>query len=91
MSERNPREEPIIQPRLVRLARKRPKLFDVEAREQFLKNLEESMIQRRTPPAVSERLGVNAARSAQEAVEPVIKDTARERMEKANEGLLSRL
>jgi len=90
MADDNPEKEPILQPRIVQFARKRPKLFDIQAREEFLKNLEDNICDRRCPPNVSDRLGRNMARSTQEAIEPVFKRTLRERFTNANRGLLEK-
>ena len=91
MKDTDPEKEPILQPRLVRALRKRPKLIELEARERFLKNLEENISERRCPPNISDRLGRNVSKSIQQAAEPVAKDTLRERLTGANETVLSRL
>lgn len=91
MEENDPEREPIVQPRLIQLARRRPKLFDIEFRDRLLANLEENVCERRCPPNVSDRIGRNMARSGQEAVEPVLKRSVRERLTGANRGWLEKL
>ena len=90
-SEQDPERNPIIQPRLIRLAQRRPKLVDIEVRDRFLDNLEESVCERRCPPNISDRFSRILARSGEEAVEPVLRNTLRDRLSSANRGLLKRL
>jgi len=91
MAHSDPEKEPIVQPRLIRFAQRRPKLVDIEVRDRFLENLEESVCQRRCPPDVSDRVSKLVARSGEQAVEPVLRNTLRSRLSDANERVLNRL
>lgn len=83
----SPADQPVLQPRLVRFLRKRPKLVEFEMREEFLEHLEQNIRERRKPGTVAQRL----SRTVEDASEPVIRDTLRRRLEKANDSLLRRL
>jgi len=89
MSEENdPERQPVVQPRLIRFARRRPKLVNLEFRDEFLKNLEENVCERRCPPNISDSAGRTVAMSAERAVEPVLQSTFRQRLSDANAGPL---
>lgn len=87
----DPEQEPVVQPRLIRFAQRRPKLVEIEVRDRFLENLEESVCERRCPPNISDRVSKLVARSGEQAVEPVLRNTLRTRLSEANERVLRRL
>lgn len=93
MTESDPLEghDPILQPRVVRLLRKRPKLVDITAREEVLESLERNIAARRDPDVVADRFSRRTLESLMESTEPVVKERVQKRIESANDGLLSRL
>lgn len=86
-----PDDDPIWRPWIVKALRRRPKLVEIETREQFLENLEENMCERRRPDNIADRLSILGLRSAEGAAEPVVKTTMSQRFQKANRKRLRRL
>lgn len=84
-------EEPILQPRLVRLLKNRPKLIGGSVREDILEEIEKNITERRKPDRASERVVGRILDEAREASMPVMKGRVKDRMNKANEGVLNRL
>lgn len=91
MHDEDPSENPIIHPWGIRLLRKRPKLFDIEAREEFLERLEHNMAERRRPEAIGDRISKIGIRSTEEAAQPVLRDQLADRARKENRKRLRRL
>lgn len=85
--DRDPKQEPIVNPHLIRLLRKRPKLLNIEVRDKFLENLEETIKERRKPRNIG---GIMIDR-VQEASRPVADDFLEDRLSEANEKLFRRL
>jgi len=83
--------DPLLQPRVIRLLRRRPKLFAEDARNEFWEEIENNVIERRKPDTVAERTVDRILNQAREATSPVMKGRARERVRKVNETTLSRL
>lgn len=79
--------EPLLQPRAVRLLRMRPKLFDIRGRERFLEELEKDMADRRRPHNISK----NITRTAQRAAEGPVVEALKGSLERANEQLFEGL
>lgn len=83
----NPAEEPLCKPHLVSLLKRRPKLFNIEAREKFLEELEKDICERRKPDRIAEKI----VREGEQAVERPVAELTSKRLEKANSRLLQRL
>lgn len=83
--------EPLVQPRIIRLLKDRPKLVMGDRREQFLEQLENSVAQRRVPDVVADRAAGQGFDRAKEAAQPVVRETMRDSMERLNERLLKNL
>jgi hypothetical protein len=84
-------DDPVIRPWLVRALRKRPKLVNLEARDEFLARLEHNMTERRRPDNIGERLANMGIRSAEEAGQPVVRDQLANRFRTENTKRLRRL
>lgn len=80
-------EDPVVRARIIRLLRARPKLVELEFRDQLLRNLEQNIEDRRRPSNLSS----SVSRTIERVTEPVIRDTVRDQMNKANETILRRL
>lgn len=87
--------EPLVQPRLIRLLKNRPRLVDFGVREELLEELEQQVILRRTPDNVAESMISQIIRGttqrASEVTEPVFKNRTAEKMSKINETRLKNL
>jgi len=84
-------QNPLVQPRVVRALKNRPRLVDMGFREEMLDNMEAEIIQRRTTDTVAHRISSEVAESVSNAGKPVVRNRVRDRMDKANEGILNRL
>lgn len=82
--EQDKRTDPVLQPRLVRFLRERPKLVEFGMREKALESVERNIAERRTPEIMADRF----AMTAESITRPVMRDAARDRLENANEGIL---
>lgn len=93
MAESEPGEgvNPVLQPRLVRLLKRRPKLIEIDAREEVLDELETNIAARRDPDVVAERFSRATIESVKDSFEPVVSDRARKGMKRLNDGALERL
>lgn len=84
-------DEPVIHPWAVMALRKRPKLVNIQAREEFLTRLEHNIRERRKPNNIGERLADLGIRSTEEAAKPAVKNQIARRASKENTRLLRRL
>lgn len=82
------REDPIIQPRLVRFLKNRPRAIDAGIREEVLEGMERRIAQRRKPDTVAEKMIDRAFNEVADAAAPPFRDRARNRLENANQGIL---
>lgn len=80
-------EDPVCQPHLVRLLRRRPKLVDIEMRDKTLLYLEQTICERRKPGRVAEK----TVRAAEEVAEPAAMGSVRDGLNKANSSVFKRL
>lgn len=83
--------EPIIRPRLVRFLKDRERLVDFGMREEFFDELERQLSHRRRPDVVAESATDTTLERMREATKPVARQRVKDRMEKANSGLLKNL
>lgn len=81
-------QEPILRPMVVRALRERPKLVDVDARDRVLEQLEMQISQRRTPDNIADALSRNTLERAADLGQPMVRDAAKNRLEKANDNIL---
>lgn len=84
-------EEPILQPRVIRFLKNRPRLIDRGFREEFLEQLESNVSERRKPDTLAEKTVRGVFRNLEEAGSGVAKNKAQGALNKANDGPLSRL
>lgn len=84
-------EDPVVHPWVIKALRARPKLLDIEAREEFLARLEHNVSERRRPDNIADRLARLGIRSTEEAAQPVITEQAASRFRKENTRRLRRL
>lgn len=80
--------EPLIQPRLVRFLKNRPRAIDRGLRREFLEELETQMVIRRRPDTAAEKAVDAVFDRFREAGTSTAKRRARERLKKANKGPL---
>lgn len=83
--------EPLLEPRLIRFLKDRPRLIDRGVREEILEELEKNVAERRTPDTMAEKAVQSAFDRAGETVAPVTKNRVKDKLEKANEGPLEKL
>lgn len=86
-----PADEPLAKARLVRLLRDRPRLIDRGVRKDFLDQLKDNIEDRRKPSNVAEKSAREVLNRSAESAQPVLRDRVKDKMESANEGLLSSL
>lgn len=84
-------DQPLLQPRLVRLLKRRPKLVAENARNEMLEEIEINMMERRLPGRVAERTVERTLSEMKNATSKVAQGRAKQRMAKANQGTLRRL
>lgn len=84
-------KEPLMQPRVVKALKNRPRLVDFGVRKQMLEGLEESIAERRHPDRVSERASSTAAETAKQAAEPAARDVLGSVLDRANNTIFNRL
>lgn len=84
-------EQPVVQPRVIRLLRKRPKLVAENMRNDILEQVEQNITERRRPDTAAERVVQRVLDEARHAGEQVFSGRVRDRMVEANEGALRRL
>jgi hypothetical protein len=83
--------EPLIQPRVPRLLKERPKLVGGGIREEFWEGLEQTMKERRQPDKVAEKTVREAFNQTADAAAPPVRDRVRDRLDNANSGILENL
>lgn len=83
--------DPLLQPRVIRLLKRRPKLFAESARNEFWEEIERNVTERRKPDTVAERAVDRLLEQTREATSPVMKGRARERFRRVNETVFRRL
>lgn len=85
------RDKPVVQPRLVRFLKNRPKLVGGGLREELWEEMEQALTERRTPDKVAERGTKKAIQEAAGVADPVARRRIADAMESANEGPLEKL
>lgn len=83
--------EPLVEPRLVRFLKDRPRVVDKGVRREFLEQLEENIRERRRPDTAAERAVQKMFRTFEDAGTGVAKDRTKKAMDRANKGPLKRL
>lgn len=84
-------DQPVVQPRVIRLLRKRPKLVAENMRNDILEQVEHNITERRKPDTAAERVVRRVLDEARNAGEQVFSGRLKDRMAEANEGALRRL
>lgn len=83
--------QPLMQPRVIRAIRSRPRLVDFGVRERMLEQLEENIKKRRTTDTVAHRMSSFIANIGKDSSEPVLRDVAKSQLDRANQGPLNKL
>lgn len=83
--------QPLLEPRLVRFLKNRPRLVNRGFREEFLEHLEQNVRLRRTPDAMAERSVQEFIKRFEEAGGSVAKNRTKQALDKANKGPLNKL
>lgn len=83
--------QPLVEPRLVRFLKDRPRLVDRGLREEFLEQLEYNIRERRKPDTMAERSVQEFFKRFEEAGGSVAKDRTKKALDKANKGPLNKL
>lgn len=91
MSDSGMREEPLIQPRLIRMLKDRPRLIDFGLREEVLAELDNQICERRNPQTVAERISDRVSSEVSNTTRPVVRRRVQERMERMNRERLQNL
>ena len=87
----DPRNEPLVEPRVIKRLKDRPRIVDWGVRKQFLEQLEKVAIERRKPGNVARGAVRTGFDRFQEAGEDVAKETTEEVLEKGNNSIFKRL
>lgn len=85
------REEPVLQPRAVRLLKKRPRLLNDDFRQEFWDSVEDRVVERRKPDTVAEKAVERAFNDIADSAATPVRDRVMRRLENANEGVLKNL
>lgn len=91
MSDSGMGEDPLIQPRLVRMLKDRPRLIDFGVRQEILDELDVRICRRRSPDEVANRLSEQVSNEVQNATRPVMKNRVKNQVDKLNKNQLRRL
>lgn len=83
--------EPVIQPRLVRLLKKRPRLIEDDFRKELLDELDKELCRRRAPDRLSDEAVRGMFNRAADSTAPPVRRRVRSRLEQANNGILENL
>ena len=84
-------QNPLLQPRVVRLLKERNRVVDFGLREEFLDELEEIIAERRRPNRVAERATDEALERARSASRNPVRSRVEERVSKMNETIFRNL
>ena len=82
------REQPLVQPRVIRFLKERPRLVDYGVRREFLEEVEKGVVERRRPDTAAERFVENIRNRIGNAGGTVAKERTKRVAERANEGPL---
>lgn len=77
-------QEPLFEPRVIRLLKDRPRLVDKGVRKELLEELENQMRERRKPDTVAEKAVRSVFRQFDEVGETVAERRAKQRIRKVN-------
>lgn len=91
MANNEMRDNPLIQPKLVRMLKQRSRLIDLGIREEVLDQLDNRMCQRRSPRHIAERLSDTVVNEASDATRPVMRDRVEKKVDEINNKMLSDL
>lgn len=89
--EGSPKEDPLFQPYLVRVLKDRPRLVDRGVRQDFLEELEDTLMERRRPDSVAEEAVRSVLDRFTDAAAPAAKKQVQRKAEQANETVLENL
>lgn len=84
-------KEPLLQPRLIRFLKNRPRLIDKGMRKEFLEELEQEVVERRKPDTIAEKMARSAMGRVNNATGKVARRKARDAVNRANNGPLQKL
>lgn len=91
MSDSGMRDNPLVQPRMVRLLKERPRLINFGIREEVLDQLDGQICKRRSPQHLAERVSDVAIRDTSDAVKPVMRNRIEQKIENMNDEALNNL
>lgn len=83
--------QPLIEPRMIRFLKQRPRLIDKGFRQEFLEEFERQARERRDPGRLAEKTVDKVFARVRESTDEPVKRRARDAVSKVNEGPLSRL
>lgn len=83
--------KPLVQPRVIRALKNRPRLIDKGVRREMLEEMEQNVIERRTTGEVASRVSHTVMKSASDAGEPVVRNRMWNALERLNESILESL
>lgn len=83
--------DPLLKPRLIRLARDRRRLIDLGVRKDVLDQVEKRVCERRCAENVGDRLTRETLGSVVDLSQPVVRDKAISGLSRANRSALKRL
>lgn len=84
-------KEPLLQPRVVRLLKERPRLVDFGLRKEMLEELDNIATERRKPVNVAQRATDNALNRARDAAKRPMQRRVEKRVDEINESILEGL
>lgn len=77
-------QDPLIEPRVIRFLKDRPRLVDKGWRKELLEELENQMRERRKPDTIAEKAVRSVFRNAEEVGENVTQRRAKDKLRKVN-------
>lgn len=83
--------EPLLQPRLIRFMRDRPRLIDRGIRKEALDDLETIVAERRTTDSVANTVGRQVSSTLQDVTGRLARTETKKQLDKANQKQLKRL
>lgn len=84
-------DQPLLQPRIIRLLKDRPRLISFGLREDVLDELDAKMCQRRSPQSLADKLSDVLVNEASDSMRPAIRRRAEQRVSKMNETVFQNL
>lgn len=91
MSDSGARDNPLIQPRFVRILKDRPRLIDFGLRKEVLEELDHQLCARRSPQEIANRISDRVTDEITNTTRPVMRRRAEKKIKELNKDTLRKL